>query len=231
MAQIKDYSAPKYLYRYRSVVPNNLEREIGTITERYLWCSPLLELNDPMEGLYAARQKTSRYEANEVAYDRLRQIKLDRRICSFSQTFDNQIMWAHYTGQFKGICVEYRVKDMLSSLPEDVSLVRMYYTNRPPPISNEDLESGSAADKIISHKSRSWEYELEWRIITKTSKLLLSSRCVERIFVGSRFDSDNLRCLQTALQGTNIPILQMIVDGYRIKFEPAPLVLNKSDLG
>src|SRR5437667_3269872 len=52
MATIESYVQPRRLYRYRSIA--NLDRELDSILKGYLYCSPYMKLNDPMEGLFTS---------------------------------------------------------------------------------------------------------------------------------------------------------------------------------
>jgi len=105
MANIQYYVQPQRLYRYRSL--EKFDREIEAIKERYLYCAPYLDLNDPMEGLFTSSQllkKSERYrEIRRAITDKKAQIGM----CSFSEVYDHELMWAHYANQFKGICIAY----------------------------------------------------------------------------------------------------------------------------
>jgi hypothetical protein len=46
MAEIRNYIVPRKLYQYRSI--DNIDRELETIDEAYLFCSAYKDMNDPM---------------------------------------------------------------------------------------------------------------------------------------------------------------------------------------
>ena len=94
MAEIAHYVEPRRLYRYRSL--EHIDRELLAIEEAYLFCSSYRELNDPMEGRYFSTKRlksSNKYSAirSEILFNK-RQIG----ICSFSEVYNNELMWAHY---------------------------------------------------------------------------------------------------------------------------------------
>jgi hypothetical protein len=107
---------PHRLYRYRNLNPREVDatseevfrRELEAIEHPYLWCSTFDRLNDPMEGFYrpSTRLRTDPDYARRVeqVFDR----KMNVGIASFSDNRNNELMWAHYAGNYSGICIAYR---------------------------------------------------------------------------------------------------------------------------
>src|SRR5579863_5320726 len=138
MATIESYIIPQRLYRYRSLEKEKFEREIKTIRDAYLYCAPYSELNDPMEGFYTPSSTLRHDERYLAVRQAVRKTKAKLRISSFSEAFDNEVMWAHYAEEFKGICIAYSFASLLSNLTDDVELVRMSYSERVPMVRSTD---------------------------------------------------------------------------------------------
>src|SRR5689334_15026167 len=100
-ATIENYVQPRSLYRYRSVKEDRLlNRELDAIQNHHLYCSAYTELNDPMEGSFSSSKlvrKSERYRQVKAAIiDNKAQIG----ICSFTEVYDHELMWAHYADRF-----------------------------------------------------------------------------------------------------------------------------------
>lgn len=52
-------------------------------------------------------------------------------IASLSDTNQNELMWTHYVSNSTGICIEFRPRGFIASLPDDASVVRMSYDDKP----------------------------------------------------------------------------------------------------
>ena len=106
MAKIVTYAKPTWLYRYRSLRqrgnegaacadPARLEREIEALVAGYIHCSTFDRMNDPMEGFFRANPGgTSDGDADEF-FAAVRSEKMSLGIASLSETWDNELMWAH----------------------------------------------------------------------------------------------------------------------------------------
>lgn len=83
-------------------------------------------------------------------------------ICCFSETYDNNLMWAHYADNHSGFCIGYNIKNLNNNLTH-LTLPVIYKDNFF--ISIDDLENidGSKCMHALSVKSPEWSYEKEWR--------------------------------------------------------------------
>lgn len=131
MATIETYAKPTWLYRYRSLArpesdgavradPGRLEREMRAIEEGFIWCATFDRMNDPMEGFYRSNARAR----GSVDYDRFSEIVRDEKlglgIASLSETWDNELMWAHYADGFRGICIAHKMTRLLRGLDADM---------------------------------------------------------------------------------------------------------------
>lgn len=229
MVQIDRPLLPPRFYRYRSIKDDKFEQELAAIVSNYLWCSNYRALNDPMEGFY----RTSPWVARQSSFEELsREILEGKRsfgICCFSDTYENELMWAHYADNYKGICVAYSTNDLQLALNDNVHIVRVAYNSEPPRINKEVTQDSQAAVRaILSHKKAPWLYENEWRLLTNEEALtqpppgplqLSNIRIAKAIYLGSRVDDAIKGQLVQRLSGTEIQIHAMKVSGYEHSWE------------
>lgn len=212
VARISSY-IPQYLYRYRSLDGERHDREIDSMQQQYLWCGILSAMNDPMEGQFI-RSRRAAY--NQIVRDQKSQIG----ICSFSETPDNVLMWAHYADQFRGICIEYNF-ELLREDIEAGTFVRVQYADKLTRLS-AFREPFEAARSLLQRKSGLWVYEREWRLLTegvgRMSYVHLGRvrQPITRIFVGSKAAPGLTQALQRALP--DVDVYRMRISGYQIEF-------------
>lgn len=86
-------------------------------------------------------------------------------ICCFTESVDNLLMWAHYTDSHKGVCLEFD-EDILVKI-EKSWLVKIKYSDDFPIVSQtKDIE------KALLTKSKCWEYENEFRLLSNKQGLV-----------------------------------------------------------
>jgi len=189
MAKFELLNRPGTLYRYRALsTQTRFEREIDVIAKGQLHFSFFNDLNDPMEGLSRRSWVFKHRDVNKTRYDKIVRRMDEIGVCSLSDTYDNEVMWAHYSG-YSGICIGYRTTGLLAGLDDECSLVRVQYVDRSPMLTGPDASNISrAARKILSFKNSRWQYEREWRLLsTKTGLQKISAAdCIVSIRMGSK---------------------------------------------
>src|SRR5689334_11848304 len=129
MAEVQRPIVPNRLYRYRSLTRSDdaVDQEIESILEHYLFCSSFTRMNDPMEGFYRpSKALTGKSDYKDIIRD-ITNRKSSIGIACFSETYENVLMWAHYAGNYTGMCLAYSASDLLAGLPAHVSLVKLAY--------------------------------------------------------------------------------------------------------
>ncbi len=229
MAKIETFAIPHRLYRYRniSVDPENgkerLLRELDAIENKYIYCAPWNSLNDPMEGThrlsaYFRTDAGERMKAKKIidARDRL-------GIVSLSEIATHEPLWAYYANQFKGICIAFDLNKLMDELADEVSFVRMNYSETPPivRIRNKSRTVEDEARMTVSTKTWRWGTEREWRIINpKHGRLSYNSiECVAEVLLGSRIENAHADAIRSKLDPLKIKIKKMNIDKYAIEFE------------
>lgn len=210
--EIKGYflslKVPKRLYKHMGLNQysiENLERNI-------LYSSTPMNYNDIFDSrdnifyydisLYKKYNsdlfKRSELEiAKRIFYAREYMSKSFKIIC-FTERFNSNLMWAHYSENHTGICVEFNFQN--ESIEKNI--VPVCYLDKP--IDTIKLKEKSckneenSIDKInlinsIS-KSNEWSYEKEWRFIldftfdySKNMEIKVPKKSISRIILGARF--------------------------------------------
>lgn len=88
------------------------------------------------------------------------------RILSFSEDFENELLWAHYGDSHKGVCIGFDFTTVENSFK--IWLSKVDYTDIPVSINpyNVILDKGKYLVSIldsIQQKNQCWSYEKEWR--------------------------------------------------------------------
>jgi hypothetical protein len=221
MAKIDTYATPNRIYRYRSISVGKIAQELEAIKEKYVFCSSIDDLNDPMEGTHRVSAFFLNKPDSHKKYDQIKEARLKLGIASFSEAYKHEPMWAHYTNQFQGICVAYVFNNLLSELDDEISLVRMNYGDSAPILRWGRGTVDQNARLTLSTKTSRWAYEREWRVISPTKGKLnyKSHSCIACVYLGSRIDPSNKKLILDEVKALNIEIAAMKLDKYEITFE------------
>lgn len=180
------------LYKYKSL--KDLKPILDMIVLDKIYGAKLNELNDPMEGALFSLMDTDVDEKIK----QLKKNKWDTRICSFSKTYKNALMWAHYADGFRGCCIGVEVKTN-SWKKTDV----IYDANV-----KLDLDTISA-ENLFTNKHPLWEYEKEVRYIKapgKNNQRSINSTFkvkVREIYFGTRVDRSIEKMITTIAEAVN----------------------------
>jgi hypothetical protein len=221
MATIESYVQPKYLYRYRSLdTPKKIDSELDAIEQAYLFCVPFRSLNDPMEGVWGPTSSLRGQTRYRELRSEINDHKTRLRICSFSEVYNHELMWAHYADQFKGICIRFDLSKLLKRLTNDAAFVRMFYNEHRPLMHSTDTNPHELARRALSSKSYRWLYEREWRLFAPQGKACYrAADTVQCVFLGSRIENRVERQVRERVAEVGIPVRAMSIKKYTIQFE------------
>ncbi|WP_163401536.1 DUF2971 domain-containing protein [Flavobacterium fluviatile] len=116
----------------------------------------------------------------------------------FTQTKDNLLMWAHYTEDHKGICLEFdHSKDLEFFRPfKKVEYDKVY------PTYNYYNDKKNVVGQLMLHKSDHWKYEKEVRLIKKKTGLYtFKPECLTGIYFGVRTPNEQIKTIKKLVQG------------------------------
>jgi len=223
MAELLVPILPSRLYRYRSLArdPRALTQELESISAKYLFCSPFSRMNDPMEGFFRPSQVLQRSQFRS-SLNEITNAKSNIGIACFTETFEDVLMWAHYAGNYNGICISYYARALVLGLPADSKVVRLTYVDEPPLVYPSHVRNMSkAAVHILSQKKYAWAYEREWRVLAHVGEVPIESeQPVRAIYLGSRISQDHRKTILQRIKRLAIKAYAMKVDGYAHTWEP-----------
>ncbi len=225
--RIVDYVTPTQLFRYRSfrrIDDDTLEvqrRELAAIQEGYIWAAAYHQMNDPMEGTFYARRQGPGDFYFQTILESIREGKQRTGIACFSETPTNELMWAHYADEFRGICIAYDFSDLRDSLEGNVAFSRLFYTENPPNLDLGVNNLETDVRRVLSSKSHKWGYEREWRMFTQRLGRIgyRNPVAVRTIYFGHRIDADIRRTIEGLARSQGIECSEMQLDGYGVRFD------------
>lgn len=159
-------------------------------------------------------------------------------VTCFSETYDNNLMWAHYADQNRGICVEYDMDKCNNST--DISylktmLLPVIYQKERPNIPIDILKTDkefkynicegkyTLVDKIryLLTKGIDWKYEREWRMILSVSNGRIQKfPLISKIYLGVNIAKDNEKRIQLLGDDKGVPIIKLApsINEYKLVF-------------
>ena len=126
-------------------------------------------------------------------------------VCSFSETIDSHLMWAHYTNNYNGFALEFignkiDVKLRRESINRN-SLTRVIYPENPVKISKD---YPFAYHYLLTTKFKHWSYEKEWRIIAELNsqdrEMEYFSESVKGLYIGHKIPDENISAYKLLLE-------------------------------
>lgn len=108
-------------------------------------------------------------------------------VCCFTETFDNLLMWSHYSGSHTGVCLEFDEKILVKI--EKSWLIKIKYSNEFPIVNNTP-----EIEKALTTKSECWEYENEFRILAHKQGLMnFPKEALKSIIFGVKSDESQIK--------------------------------------
>ena len=194
-------------------------------------------LNDPCESLILAdkfdqQSNAIKFFLGQKAKENLTKVKeallglleVNKRlgIFSLSQTYKDELLWAHYAYSHQGFCIEYDLDILKEGYRNKIYSFPVKYNNTPPDIDFSDLNSKNQdlISKMLGFKSKRWEYEEEYRIITDfAGEFFYPPNAVKAIYFGVRMPDKNKVKLIETLKGRGIKFYQIIQKSKTYNFE------------
>ncbi len=158
----------KYVYKYKAVnTKEDLIRTIDILDGKRIFMPKYSQLNDPLEGQIDCIDIPkycgySMHEAADIEDPILLRYKDEFRILSFSNSPYNPQLWAHYGGNYEGICFCFSTENSFKDcLPVSYCKERNHV---------DAYEYGKIEKCVVESffkKSLGWAYEEELRIVKK----------------------------------------------------------------
>lgn len=186
---------PMKLYKYRALEP--FEHVADIICKKRFHAARFYELNDPMEGLFESGPDMSQEDVRQI-----REAKGSIRLCSFSRTAACPVLWAHYAGGFRGICIE------IESTAFDDSLrwTSVEYSPIRNILSSQFHASVASVfpETLLTRKAEDWRLEQEVRVFTN-DEFIYCRDDVKKVLLGLRA-SDIMKTMIRQIVPPAVPV-------------------------
>lgn len=142
---------------------------------------------------------------------------------SFSERFDNILMWAYYANSHKGLCLAYDINILNPSVAEQQALInslrKVWYSSE-----RYEDENGNYSPFI---KAQEWSHEQEWRLFNKTNKGKIHFPCLKEVYLGMNFDilGESLDKLISAIKESSQDISIYICHPSKTSYQIKPIKL------
>lgn len=144
-----------------------------------------------------------------TGYSTLQHILDTVGVICFSIDPDNYLMWSHYTKNHTGFCVGFD-ENILDSFDDFECFGQVNYSHSVPVFNYFTQNKNEFYKAIFLNKSLNWEYEREFRIITRgNGNKHFDCSLVKEIIIGCK-SPDRLDKFVRNLIGSGIMISQMI---------------------
>lgn len=232
------------VYKYRGGSDGIFERDLNSLEKNYFWSSKFEDLNDPQENLILIDKfvKQSSWltrifgkkssEAPSKVQEDLENILSHNNIIgiySLSTSFIDKLLWAHYANSHKGFCIEYDLDLLLDNyVYENKYSFPVIYSVKPSQIALKDIPNASKNDDLIQKafgsKSKEWEYEQEYRIITDDFGIHnYDFQAVKSIYFGLRMCDLQKELIIKRLRGRGIKYYQIVQMQNKYELGAVPL--------
>lgn len=124
-------------------------------------------------------------------------------VTCFSEINNDLLMWSHYGGRYKGFCLEFATE-----FEPFNKMRKVKYSENMPKFNAVSAFTDDDYDGIFDlfcTKSKSWEYEKEWRIIHQEAGTLFTYQpdALKSIYFGPDIDNQSLEIICLILAGQN----------------------------
>lgn len=236
-------------YKYRGGDNGIFERDLDALNKNYFWAPNYLNLNDPCETLVSAKTiklqidtflklpsfKSISAEHLYSALDKMINKRSSVGIYSLSNSHDHELLWAYYADSHKGFCIQYDLDLLIKkNIYQELHHFPVIYKNKPPSITISDIskmEMGNLFQKLFGTKSKLWEHEKEFRIITDIiGENDYDYSAITAIYFGYRMPDENKEKIMNLLKGRGIKYYQMFLKdkSYQFKAHPIKDKFNKN---
>jgi len=131
------------------------------------------------------------FTSNEVIEDKSLQAHFEEAksmgIYSLSETSKQLLMWAHYARNHTGFCIEYARDDIKHNFLNHCMCRPVNYSLKYPNL-NQELDTLGVN---IYTKSKDWEYEKEWRLVSKRDGIEIMPAPMTGIIFGLKMKPEN----------------------------------------
>lgn len=156
-----------------------------------------------------------------IAQQQRNDIAMTITLSCFTESYDNNLMWSHYTDNH--ICVEYKPElfQYLKNLPGFFASNAVNYTAEPPEINLAGPKDETMIWDMIFNKQDEWKYEKEFRIIRTSDQnsefLTFPQELIQRVIIVSKASNGTIGEVFRLCSNTSIDIFYAVNVGRTYK--------------
>lgn len=205
----QDKKVPEYLYKYKSCSEEkDINRILEIIEKNRIYVPKRIQLNDPLEGyildnINFAIMGNWYYQCQNRSSVLVEDILNEYRILSLSAKCDNPVMWAHYAGNYSGVCLKFSTKGAFSKAKELEYLMKKASID----ITDPDQEQlKKLIEESLLKKGDAWGYEKEYRILTKDEFMTFERKDISAVILGHKIQQDYKKQISMLCKKYDIPM-------------------------
>ena len=207
------------LYKFRSL--ENFKYTADILLNQRLHCATIDSLNDPFEGLFyhifRLPYGAGRYGIGVMGGKRIKkQSHINQHnylgthnICSLSANMSDVRLWSYYADGHKGIAIELEISE------DEEKLHKVQYNDQVKETPVSLLTRGS---DILKTKTRHWEHEQEYRIITEDTFYSVEG-AIKAVYTGLRTSQADKELLEKILP-PDVPIIHTELEAETVTITP-----------
>jgi hypothetical protein len=124
-------------------------------------------------------------------------------VACFSERNDDLLMWSHYGGRYKGLCLEFSTTSEAFA-----KVLPVRYEETLPTLDPPSVPPGVNSDQyatLLCTKSKAWSYEREWRVVHNQAdtEYRYSAESLTGVYFGPEIDRRWLEIVCLVLLGQN----------------------------
>ena len=211
------------VYKYRSNDKRFIKRDLNTFSENKFFASTFENLNDPFEANYNELITESakiledlfNVSTKEIlkAFDEIIKLTGKLGIFSLSKNVLSEQMWAHYSNNNYGYCIEYDL-DKIIERNQNFDLgfqFEVSYKDILPIITIDDIRTQNTPIKMYGNKKEMWSYENEIRLIFDSSSLKEHHEsAITGIYFGYKADNKLIAKFKKKFKNRDIVFYQIL---------------------
>lgn len=206
---------PNIFYKYKGInCDTDLQRLLDIMINKKIYLPRPSKLNDPFEGhtfnLPMGIMGTGIYSALNLHHPVVDGLIDEFKILSFTELNNSAPMWAYYSNNYKGVCLGFKSIRTFAYL-ERVNYGTEYIPDYPLQ-QYDNVKLNNYLKSALLIKSKEWEHEKEWRLISKSNDDYICFQNDELIYIilGHNLNNEEKDIIIRTAYEQHIQILEAI---------------------
>lgn len=170
------------------------------VNEEIYFASPS-RFNDPFDCRIDVRKVLQNHATDQKAIEVVAKLVGEVGVACFTYDLNNTLMWSHYAQNHEGLCITYEIPEQHIIDNQDKILGWSPVRYDPQEIEKLLIEKKDEPEELItillSSKSESWQYEQEFRIVSKVPGVQkIEKEWIRQICFGLNTSSEDMRLIR-----------------------------------